>query len=184
MRGGAIVTWFDSRSGNWDIFAQRVNASGVIQWTTDGVPLCTAIGSQEDPQITSDGASGAIVTWEDYRSGSSDIFAQRVNGLGVVQWADRWRSPLHSNGRSVVSHDDLRRWRRTIVTWYDYRSGLRTVYAQRVNASGGILWASDGVPLCNVPASQYDPRSPPMAGGAIVTWLDYEAVTIASMHSG
>src|SRR5258708_6023274 len=30
--GGAIVTWVDSRNGNSDIYAQRVNASGVPEW--------------------------------------------------------------------------------------------------------------------------------------------------------
>src|SRR5689334_7792613 len=55
--GGAIVTWMDSRSGtNNDIYAQRVNAAGAAQWTTDGVALCTAANGQYDPTITSDGA--------------------------------------------------------------------------------------------------------------------------------
>ena len=84
--GGAIVTWEDSRSGNYDIYAQRVNASGAVQWTADGVALCTATGSQWAPTITSDGAGGAIVTWQDYRSGNYDIYAQRVNASGAVQW--------------------------------------------------------------------------------------------------
>ena len=63
--GGAIVTWKDSRSGNYDIYAQRVNASGAVQWAANGVALCTATGDQYSPRIVSDGAGGAIVTWED-----------------------------------------------------------------------------------------------------------------------
>jgi hypothetical protein len=31
--GGAIVIWVDNRYNNWDIYAQRVNAAGVPQWT-------------------------------------------------------------------------------------------------------------------------------------------------------
>ncbi|MGD1047558.1 MAG: hypothetical protein ABR899_02250, partial [Candidatus Krumholzibacteriaceae bacterium] len=34
-------------------------------WVQDGVALCTAPANQQSPQITSDGAGGAIVTWED-----------------------------------------------------------------------------------------------------------------------
>ena len=60
--GGAIVTWHDTRSGGTtDIYAQRVNASGAIQWTADGVALCTARGNQDYVWITIDGAGGAIV---------------------------------------------------------------------------------------------------------------------------
>ena len=34
----------------------------------------------------SDGAGGAIITWQDSRSGGSDIYAQRIVGSGGVQW--------------------------------------------------------------------------------------------------
>jgi hypothetical protein len=40
------------------------------QWITDGVPVCTAAGDQEVPQITTDGSGGAIFTWSDYRAGN------------------------------------------------------------------------------------------------------------------
>ena len=40
--GGAIVVWEDYRYGNEDIYAQRVSASGAVQWVLDGVPICTA----------------------------------------------------------------------------------------------------------------------------------------------
>jgi len=53
-----------------------VNALGIAQWTTDGVALCMAAGSQLAPTIVADGAGGAIVTWEDIRSLSTyDIYA-------------------------------------------------------------------------------------------------------------
>ena len=82
--GGAIVTWYDYRSGSADIYAQRVIAAGVPQWTANGVALCTAAGVQQSPTIVSDGAGGAIVTWQDLRGGTTyDIYAQRVNAAGV-----------------------------------------------------------------------------------------------------
>jgi hypothetical protein len=58
--GGAIVTWHDYRAGspNGDIYAQRVNAAGVPQWTANGVALCTDAGLQVSPTIASDGAGG------------------------------------------------------------------------------------------------------------------------------
>ena len=42
------------------------------------LPLCTTVNSQFEPQIISDGADGAIVTWRDRRSG---IW---VEGAGTV----------------------------------------------------------------------------------------------------
>ena len=63
--GGTIVTWEDYRSGNWDIFAQKISAGGTVQWTANGVALCTADDYQVNPTIVADGAGGAIVIWSD-----------------------------------------------------------------------------------------------------------------------
>ena len=82
--GGAIVAWYDSRSGNADIYAQRISAAGAVEWTPDGVALCTAPDIQQFPTLASDGANGAIVAWEDYRSGTSDVYAQRVQANGEL----------------------------------------------------------------------------------------------------
>lgn len=87
--GGAIIVWPDYRSGSSsDIYVQRVDASGVVQWTMDGVVICTASNNQGSQQIVTDGLGGAIIIWADKRTGSDyDIYAQRVNSSGVVQWA-------------------------------------------------------------------------------------------------
>ncbi len=84
--GGAIITWHDYRSGtNTDIYAQRVNDSGIVQWTTDGVAISTAANSQVNPTIVSDGAGGAIITWQDNRNGTNtDIYAQNVDRYGYL----------------------------------------------------------------------------------------------------
>lgn len=45
--GGAIVAWQDYRNGaTGDIYVQRVDASGLPQWTADGVAVCTAANDQ------------------------------------------------------------------------------------------------------------------------------------------
>src|SRR5262249_27749647 len=63
--GGGIVVWVDSRNGNQDIFARRVNGRGAPQWTADGVVVCNAAGAQNGAVIVSDGAGGAIIAWQD-----------------------------------------------------------------------------------------------------------------------
>jgi hypothetical protein len=142
--GGAIVTWSDTRNGNWDTYAQRVNASGVVQWTTDGMALCTATSTQENTQIASDGAGGAIVTWEDYRS-ASDIYAQRVDASGAVQWT--------ADGVALCTATSAKNYIRivsegaggAIVAWVDRRSGNEDIYAQHVTQMGNI--GADPVPI-------------------------------------
>ena len=172
--GGAIITWYDSRSGNWDIYAQRINASGVVQWTTDGVAISTAANNQYYPFMVSDGSSGAIITWYDYRSGANfDIYAQRINTNGVVQWtADGVpiSTAANSQERPTIASDGSGG---AIITWYDYRSGNYDIYAQRIDTDGNVLWTADGVSISIAVNSQYAPTIVGDGiGGAIITWED------------
>ncbi|MGI8905008.1 MAG: hypothetical protein ACR2IE_00765 [Candidatus Sumerlaeaceae bacterium] len=83
--GGAIITWTDSRSGDYDIYAQRYDAAGAPQWTANGVAVSTAANDQLFPQIAADAAGGAIITWPDFRSGANyDIYASRLNSSGML----------------------------------------------------------------------------------------------------
>jgi len=94
--GGAIITWYDRRTGSYDIYAQRVDAAGVPQWTPDGVAVSTIAGDDFTPRIASDGGGGAIIAWQDLRTGyDNDIYAQRVNAAGVPQWTARRRRVRH-----------------------------------------------------------------------------------------
>ena len=57
-------------------------------WVQDGAAICTTAINQWLPIIISDGAGGAIVTWYAGSSGGDDdVYAQRVNASGSVQWA-------------------------------------------------------------------------------------------------
>jgi hypothetical protein len=172
--GGAIVAWYDSRGGNSDIYVQWINAAGVPQWNPNGVPLCTLMSEQINPRIVSDGAGGAIVVWQDQRNGNQDLYAQRVNALGVPQWT--------SNGIAVCTALGMQASHRlvpdgsggAIVTWQDTRSGgLSDIYVQRLSASGAALWTGQGLALCTASSDQgYPTLASDGVGGAIVTWND------------
>ncbi len=172
--GGAIVAWYDGRGSSYDIYARRINSSGVPQWAADGVALTTAANGQFSPTIVSDGAGGAIVAWYDFSSGSDyDIYARRINASGTPQWTangvalctalnDQAYPNLVSDGAGGA-----------IVVWSDYRSGAGDIYARRINASGTPQWTANGVALCSTVGDQAHPAiAVDGAGGAIVAWDD------------
>jgi hypothetical protein len=85
--GGAIVVWRQDNGagGVPDIYAQKVNAAGAIQWGSSGVAVTmTNMNSETLPALISDGAGGAIITWF---NGTSGCRAQRLNAAGVSQWS-------------------------------------------------------------------------------------------------
>jgi len=174
--GGAVITWTDVRSGtNYDLYAQRVNASGGVLWASDGVAVCTAWGDQNAYAIAADGASGGIVVWRDDRSADRDIYAQRVDASGNALWmADGL--PLcnavgHQEFPSVVADGSGG----VIVTWDDQRAGVanRDIYAQRTDAGGNMLWATNGVAVCAAGLHQSFPVVvSDGAGGGMFAWRD------------
>ncbi len=182
--GGTIITWSDYRNGYSDIYAQRLNGLGVAQWAPNGVVLCSAQGDQLGPQIVPDGSGGAIVAWDDLRNGNRDIFAQRVNGSGVVQW---W-----ANGVAVIDTGPNDRGMYgtipslvsdgaggVIVAWTENEgfSEWDNIYAQRMDGSGVRQWAAEGTFICLAYDNQEDPTIvSDGAGGAIITWDDHRGL--------
>ncbi|MCC6653398.1 MAG: hypothetical protein IT348_19760, partial [Candidatus Eisenbacteria bacterium] len=178
--GGAIVVWQDDRSGTLadaDVYAQKLDATGSPQWTTDGVEVCTAAGDQNYPLVVTDGAGGAIVTWQDLRGADADVYVQRIGASGVAQWAaqgealclaplDQYNPALAADGAGGA-----------IVAWQDLRGGASTdIYAQRVSAGGTALWAGGGVALCAATGAQVCPAvTSDGLGGAVVAWEDARA---------
>lgn len=72
--GEVIICWRDKRNGNWDIYAQKLDANGNTLWSANGISVCTKALVQKDPHLSSDGSGGAIIVWEDSVAGSYDIY--------------------------------------------------------------------------------------------------------------
>ncbi|MFW9872582.1 MAG: hypothetical protein ACFFG0_05715 [Candidatus Thorarchaeota archaeon] len=173
---GAIITWQDERSGNRDIYVQRINSSGDVLWDTNGVAVCIANDYQGFPEICTDESNGAIITWRDQRSGPSHIYAQRVNSSGEVQWID--------NGVVISIASDVQTdqqicsdgFNGAFITWHTWvidASEESDIYAQRINASGKVQWIANGVPICTAIEGQVEPQIIGSgAGNSIITWLD------------
>jgi hypothetical protein len=176
--GGAIVAWEDLRMGDFwpDLYARRIDAAGSPLWTADGVAVCPAAHPQVTPSMVSDGAGGAIFAWSDGRNAANgfDLYAQRVTASGSLLWTtggtalcnaawDQSSCTMVSDGASGA-----------VIIWLDRRGGTTfDVYAQRVAASGGVLWTVGGVPVCTVAGEKLRLVSTSAgAGSAIAAWAD------------
>lgn len=175
--GGAIIAWYDNRAGNYDIYAQRINASGTVQWATDGVAICTATGNQNAHQLLADGSGGAFIVWSDGRVGgpNADIYGQRVNAAGVVQWATDGAAISFASSLQNLPQLTTDGANGFFVTWEDWRSfGQADIYAQKVSANGSYSWSYLGVGIClENNGHQYNSKIvADGAGNAIICWQD------------
>lgn len=173
--GGAIITWSDNRSGiNYDIYAQWINSTGDVKWSANGTAICTADGAQLDPQIYSDGAEGAIIIWEDERSGTNyDIYAQYINSTGSVKWGANGIAICTANGDQGSPQICGDGAGGAIITWEDERDLWNDIYAQRISSTGDLKWTNDGIAICKASLNQRQPQiSSGENGSAIITWYD------------
>jgi len=155
---GAIITWDDVR-GSWaDIYAQRINSSGIVSWLTDGVQICVANYHQDHPRIVPDAGGGAVICWQDNRNNNSiDIYAQKINSSGIVQWV--------ANGVGICNAPYLQCFIQMVangsggayITWEDRRS-YSDIYAQQISTDGILQWTVDGLPICTSNPVQKDPQ--------------------------
>jgi hypothetical protein len=182
--GGVIVAWEDRRSGNDDIYAQRIKNDGSPKWPVDGVAICTASLAQVFPAIAPDGLSGAIIGWQDWRNaGAPDVYAQRVGSNGVTQWltdgvAIRVGPEWNSHPRMVSDG-----YRGAMMTWYG--GSPRDVWAQHLDEDGVAKWTPGGVKVCTATNDQ-DASVIVEVGSArsIIAWSDcrFETPTVYALR--
>jgi hypothetical protein len=172
--GGAIIAWADSRNGNFDIYAQRILASGAAGWPVNGVAVVAATGTQSAPAAASDGSGGMILCWQ---SNSTEIDAQRITSAGTV--ASGWAAggvvicaAAGNQSKPAICTDGSSG---AIIEWVDTRNAHADIYAMRVRSNGnlGSGWTADGV---NVFTSTTNQATLSIiadgSGGAISAWSD------------
>lgn len=153
VNDGAIFTWTDPRVSTSDrnIFAQKISlTAGDTLWTAGGVKICDATGNQpsvtsDGLAITSDGNNGAIIVWNDTRNSGAtgnDIYAQKINASGVVQWQNNGLlvSNAPANQGSIVGVEYVAATNGALVCWQDSRSGTTNgeIYGAHISSDGNL----------------------------------------------
>ncbi len=155
-----------------------------LAWSPNGVRLTGAPFAQVVPQITSDGAGGAFVSWADQRDyfngtpiGRNDCYLQRVTVAGQI--APGW--PLDGlpvatgpgdQGSGILIPDGSGG---VLIVFGDTRLDFGDLYLQRITAAGTVApgWPVTGVPIGVGPGEQAVPvLVTDGAGGAFVSWQD------------
>ncbi len=175
--GGVYVAWQDRRSGEDDLYLQRVTAAGAIAmgWTANGIVVCDASGIQQGIRVAGDGAGGVLLAWLDSRSGDSDVYGLRVlaDGALAAGWTTDGTAVAAEPGiQSAVelAHDGTGG---AVLAWQDHRGSDWDVFATRIGAGGlpAVGWPGNGLVIAGGAADQLAPGlASDGAGGVFVTW--------------
>lgn len=172
--GGAIITWQDKRNNvDYDIYAQRINNSGTVLWTANGVVVCNSVNTQNNPRIEPDGSNGALIAWVDKRNAlDNDIYAQRINSSGVVQWTANGVAVCSATNNQSALDIKYIGSAGLILSWKDDRSGANAIYSQIISMSGVPQLTSNGILISNGLKSINPNTIVDGNGGAIIAWQD------------
>ena len=120
------------------------------QWQDNGTPVSTAMNSQNYHALVPDGFGGAIVAWIDSRNGfvQEDIYAQRIDSLGVALWTTEGVPVCTAPGQQEVYVSLVPDGSGgAFVFWRDLQDEEIGIFGQRLNAYGVTQWPTNGIPV-------------------------------------
>ena len=170
--GGFFMVWEDNPSGDNDVYAQWIDASGQKRWGASGVVVTSASGDQRYPAVLADGQGGAFVAWQDEVSG--DIVAQQISASGTLLGAANGLVVCAASGVQSLVQIVSDGQGGAILAWEDRRAGSTAdIYAQRLSDQRQLLWNATGMPVCTATESQaFFKLKADGAGGAYLAWQD------------
>jgi hypothetical protein len=172
--GNFVVTWMDIRNGNYDIYAQRYNASGNPLGANFKVNDDAGTLDQRYPAIGVDGVGNFVITWQDFRDVISDIYAQRYQSAGVPQGSNFKVNDDYGTAVQNVPAIAIDSSGKFLIVWEDHRYDAGDVYLQRYSSSGtpvgsNLMVNDDGGTITQIQPTVAMNGS----GNAVVTWQDF-----------
>ncbi|MBI2731503.1 MAG: hypothetical protein HYX40_12270 [Sphingobacteriales bacterium] len=182
ISGNFFVTWSDNRSGKKNVYVQKFNATGVAQWTVNGVRIAASTNYQVTPQVAADDVGGCVVVWADTAVGSTtsyDIKVQKFNSTGAPQWTSGGiticNAIRHQANPKIIPDGGGGYY----ISWYDDRAsaGTGSIYLQRINSSGTAQYAANGI-IVNGSVIQYPEQQFLLKEGtnAIIVYSQFNGV--------
>jgi hypothetical protein len=142
MQNNLYVIWEDFRTGvHLDLYGQKLNSNGALQWPTAGKPICTVIGDQNEQAPLVEWGNGLYIVWTDGRGYFPDIYGTHFDQNGALT-NSYWRPDsggvvndfYQVQSKPTVAHDGHGG---LICAWQDQRASgkepLVNIWAQWLN---------------------------------------------------
>ena len=147
--GGAYISWFDNRTGGFDVYMQRIDANGEPQWQENGILIADrSFSSTQDYDLTVDDEGHAIVAFRDDRFGGIVVTASRVAPDGTQVWGPTGVQPSMTTGFIGAILVEAAGDGTIAVGWYNGEAA-RVV---KLDGDGEELWGTD---IGNAPAGSF-----------------------------
>ncbi len=158
------------------------------QWSSDpamNLAIADRSGEQVQAKMCTLPDGGAYVSWFDNSAGGYDVYLQRLNGLGVEQWAHNGVLIADRGFSSTQDYDlDIDEQGNALLTFRDDRVAGTQITATKVDPSGAQLWGATGVQLTSGGDFVAAPKiSSTTDGAAVVAWTNNNDVRLQKLDA-
>lgn len=152
----SYIVWKDRRSGDQDVYAQRLNPNGKPQWSRDGIKISQFHSTKDinNTDIVLSPDYSIMVIWRNWTQDGDTIslHAQRIDAEGKYLWPeDAVVTSRERNSNYKVASDGHGG---AICCWYETQPEFG-VYAQQINYLGQL-----GKVITTPVGGQIDPSMP------------------------
>jgi hypothetical protein len=148
--GEAWLYWDDDRTGQVDVYGQRVDiGSGLVLWGPAGIALSDGALAQRSGQMCLSAIHGdPVMGVLDHRLGTANLFAQKLDSSGHRLWSPMGLrlANLGTQTLAFAATDDQRGGTWWVWLEQTHAEHARLMY-QHLDANGIAQFAT-GVPLC------------------------------------
>lgn len=174
--GDAYVFWHDQRNGSQDLFGQRINENGEKLWHTEGVELVNTRRAQTLGAAVVIPERGFALAWQDDNTTPAQVLVQYFDHTGKAQWNNPVRVAQSSGEQSeprMLFEAGANNAFALHVVCLDKRFNALNVYAQKIDATGALLWGGAGIAAGLAAGAQKEIQLlREGAGGLFVVWED------------
>lgn len=175
---GWLVAWEDERCGGAfcaDVYGTRVSGSGTVLDGVDGVAISTAASAQVVPAVAS-GGDGFLVTWSDFRSGTSaDLYGTTVSAAGAVE--EPGGDPLVAAAGAQYAPTAVFAGSGYLAAWEDGGCGdpmCSDILVARLGADGSVVSGSVAI-VSTAADAEFTPAAAYDGANFLEVWADPSA---------
>lgn len=155
--GGCYIAWFDTRTGNYNVYLQRLDAAGNKLFAIDGLLVSdnTSNSYIVDWDMICDADDNAVIAFSDIRAGGDfKIYAYLISPSGNFLWGANGVSlstapEMQPNPRIAQTTDGF-----YIITWPTLTSPSK-IAVQKLDVAGNKIYGNDPLYITSGTSEQY-----------------------------
>jgi hypothetical protein len=165
-----VITWSGHQSGQWNVYAQMYNPSGVRQGGEFLVNTVTTSDQEYSTAALDPNSGNLVITWSGHQTGTWDVYGQRFSAAGAPLGGEFLVNTATANDQE---YSDVAVDPGTgiyVITWSGHESGHWQVYAQAYSAAGAPQGGEFQVNTSTGNDREYSALAMGGNGNVVLTW--------------